>query len=425
MFPSRKPLFRTLRAHFAFIILLAAACQPAPSVVISTNTPRPPAVSIVTASPIPSDTASATPTSSPTPTLTDTPSPTFTATPVTPSATPTPTHTPTPTRTPTPTFTVTPSPTRTPYPTKKPGVTSTPVGAFAPLTVLPKPHLWLERPIAEDYVNFVEPNYRYGTTEQGTLPPHHGVEFFNPAGTPILAAAGGIVVFSAFDATTLLGPIPSFYGNVVVVELTQSWNDQPVYNLYGHMSAIAVKRGQFVQAGDVLGKVGGTGVANGGPHLHFEVRVGYNDYYSTRNPELWLKPFPKWGALAGRVVNSAGQLIPLVNVTIRSDEINNDAPVNRYLTTYAAETINPDPAYGENFVVGDLPPGTYIVSINTRKTLKQTVTIKSNEVTWIEFRDVTPPPTWTPTPTGTRMTATPTASATSTVAPTVEATPTP
>jgi hypothetical protein len=287
------------------------------------------------------------------------------------------------------------------------------------LASLPEPHLWLARPINEDGVNYVERTYTYGSTQQGALPPHHGVEFYNPVGTPILAAANGIVVFAGPDTVnTPISPMPNFYGNVVIVELSQSINGQPIYALYGHMSVVTVAPGQYVRTGEVLGKVGGTGVARGGPHLHFEVRVGYNDYYSTRNPELWLKPYPKWGTLVGRVVDKEGNLIPLAVISVRSENIDNDAPVNRYLTTYAAETVNPDPAYGENFVVMDLPPGTYTVQVGTTKTYKQTIVIKKDQITWVEFRDVNPPPTWTPTPTGTIFTSTPTATVSPTASPT-------
>jgi len=289
---------------------------------------------------------------------------------------------------------------------------------------LPEPHLWLERPIGEDGVDYVERTYTYGNTQQGALPPHHGVEFYNPAGTPVLAAAEGIVIFAGPDTTRVpLSPSANFYGNVIVVELSQSIGGQPVYTLYGHLSIINAVPGQYVRAGELLGKVGGTGVARGGPHLHFEVRVGYNDYLSTRNPELWLKPYPKWGTLVGRVVDSKGQPVPLASVSVRSGSINADSPVNRYLTTYAAETVNPDSAYGENFVVMDLPPGTYTVAAVTTKTYKQTIVIKPDQITWVEFRNVNPPPTWTPTPTGTLDTATPTITSTATAAAALTSTP--
>ena len=391
--------------------LLVAACQPDPSVSIFTNTPRPPAVSVNTSTPVPSDTLTLPPTLTLTATFTLTPS-------NTPTASPTYTHTPTltytPSLTPTPTFT------RTPYPTKVPGASATLVPTFAPLTSLPEPHLWFARPIDEDHENFITRTYTYGNTQNGSLRPHHGVEFYNPQGTPLYAVADGRVVFAGPDVTgKSIGPENNFYGNAVVIEHAQAINDQPLFTLYGHLSVVSVSPGQAVRRGDRLGEVGGTGVALGGPHLHFEVRVGYNDYDSTRNPELWLSPFPKWGTLVGRVVDSKGRLIPLAAVSVRSEQIEADAPVNRYLTTYAGETVNPDPAYGENFGVMDLPPGTYTVMVGGTKTYKQTVVIQPDQITFVEFRNVNPPPTWTPTVTGTQFTPT----AANTTLPTETATP--
>jgi hypothetical protein len=149
-----------------------------------------------------------------------------------------------------------------------------------------------------------------------------------------------------------------------------------------------------VEAAQILGSVGGSGVALGGAHLHFEVRVGFNHYESTRNPELWLRPFPRWGALAGRVVDPDGGLVPLANITIRSVELLNEdieGPITRFLYTYAAETINPDEQLGENFAVSDLPPGTYQVSVSTgRSSKKLTVEIERDKLAWVEFEDVLP-----------------------------------
>ena len=384
---------------FLFIVgtaLFFVSCQPDPIVNINTNTPRPPAVSLATNTPLPSDTPSLTPSLTPT------------ETPVTPSSTPSPTWTFTPSDTPTATATPTATFTRTPYPTKVLGATYTPMPALPVLNPLPEPHLWLARPIGEKGINYIERNYPYGNTENGMLRPHHGVEFFNPLGTPILAAAEGAVVFAGPDIGSIfIGPQSNFYGNVVVIEHAQSINGQPVFSLYGHMSSVEVVPGQFIHTGQEIGKVGGTGVALGGTHLHFEVRVGYNDYYSTRNPELWLKPFTKWGTLVGRVADRNGILVPLAAIAIRSEKLTEGTFVSRYLTTYAAETVNPDPAYGENFVVMDLPPGTYSVQVGTTKTYTQTVVIKPDQISWIEFANVNPPPTWTPTPTGTRYTSTP------------------
>ncbi len=47
----------------------------------------------------------------------------------------------------------------------------------------------------------------------------------------------------------------------------------PFLTLYGHLSSIAVRCGQLISAGSVIGGVGSTGVSTG-PHLHFEIRYG-------------------------------------------------------------------------------------------------------------------------------------------------------
>ena len=64
-----------------------------------------------------------------------------------------------------------------------------------------------------------------------------------------------------------------------------------MYTLYAHLSKVDVQAGDEVKAGDLIGKVGQSGVATGS-YLHFEVRKGGDgtDYFSTQNPELWLAP---------------------------------------------------------------------------------------------------------------------------------------
>jgi murein DD-endopeptidase MepM/ murein hydrolase activator NlpD len=212
------------------------------------------------------------------------------------------------------------------------------------------------------------------------------------------------VVFAGADRDVTLGPEPIFYGMAVVVRSQRAHLHQPVYVLYGHLETVTVSVGQLLAAGAPLGTVGGTGVAKGGSHLHLEVRVGHNDYRATRNPELWLRPYPDWGTLAGRVTDSHGKLLPLANITVRSEELDEEEadPFRRYLTTYVSETINPDELLGENFALADLPPGRYSVSVNTgHKVRTQKVTVLPDRLSWVEFTNVLPPATWTPTPTAT------------------------
>jgi murein DD-endopeptidase MepM/ murein hydrolase activator NlpD len=88
---------------------------------------------------------------------------------------------------------------------------------------------------------------------------HHGVDIFAPRGTPVLAAAGGIVTSVG---TNGLG------GNVV-------WIARPgrrEAHYYAHLEHQLVTPGTFVAAGDVIGTVGNTGNARGTlPHLHFGI----------------------------------------------------------------------------------------------------------------------------------------------------------
>ncbi|MGW0234293.1 M23 family metallopeptidase, partial [Streptomyces sp. NPDC002996] len=77
-------------------------------------------------------------------------------------------------------------------------------------------------------------------------------------GTPALASASGTVV----DVVPM--PNSSGYGNYVRVDHGGGWT-----SLVAHLDRITVARGQYVRAGDELGKVGSTGVSSG-PHLHYE-----------------------------------------------------------------------------------------------------------------------------------------------------------
>lgn len=86
---------------------------------------------------------------------------------------------------------------------------------------------------------------------------HTGVDFAAPMGTPVHAAAGGVVYFAGWWGG---------YGNVVILDHGGGWA-----TLYAHNSKLAVSAGQSVQAGQVISYSGSTGLSTG-PHVHFEVR---------------------------------------------------------------------------------------------------------------------------------------------------------
>jgi murein DD-endopeptidase MepM/ murein hydrolase activator NlpD len=88
---------------------------------------------------------------------------------------------------------------------------------------------------------------------------HTGLDIAGRTGTDIYAAADGVVVFS--------GPL-TVRGNATMIN-----HGQGVYTGYMHQSEILVKPGDIVKAGQLIGRVGGTGRVEA-PHLHWEVWVG-------------------------------------------------------------------------------------------------------------------------------------------------------
>jgi len=89
---------------------------------------------------------------------------------------------------------------------------------------------------------------------------HDGIDIAAPSGTPVRAAADGIVVH---NGNQLAG-----YGNLIILK-----HRSGQATVYAHNRINRVKVGQKVRAGDVIGEVGRTGRTTG-PHLHFEVREG-------------------------------------------------------------------------------------------------------------------------------------------------------
>jgi murein DD-endopeptidase MepM/ murein hydrolase activator NlpD len=87
---------------------------------------------------------------------------------------------------------------------------------------------------------------------------HTGLDFQASTGTPIVAAAGGVVVTQEYH---------SAYGNMVEID-----HGNDLITRYAHASAVFVKKGDLIKRGVKIAEVGSTGRSTG-PHLHFEVLV--------------------------------------------------------------------------------------------------------------------------------------------------------
>ncbi len=115
------------------------------------------------------------------------------------------------------------------------------------------------RPVADE-VSWVSSSYsrsRYHPVLHVNRP-HEGIDVSAPHGAPIRATANGRVVRTGQEAG---------YGKIVEISHGHGYR-----TLYGHISEVAVRRGERVERGDVIARVGETGLTSG-PNVHYEVHV--------------------------------------------------------------------------------------------------------------------------------------------------------
>ena len=169
------------------------------------------------------------------------------------------------------------------------------------------------------------------------------------------------------------------------LELDQKLDGQPVYALYGHVLNIAVEEGDRVERGQTVAEVGFGGAA-AVPHLHFEVRVGQNDYESTRNPMLWVAPPASRGLIIGRLIDPNGH--PWEGVWINARSLT-ESGVEQVTWSYLDDPrslINPDERYAENFVFSDVLPGKYRLYLEIQETrYTADVEVLGGEISTVEI----------------------------------------
>jgi murein DD-endopeptidase MepM/ murein hydrolase activator NlpD len=313
-----------------------------------------------------------------------------------PSAFPTivPTISPTAALSKTATATIPPDPLQFVYPTQ--GVL--PVAGWRP-PLYPTPwaptlydHFLFASPIAANEINTPVSDYRYGGVYFEDIV-HTGIDIPAPIGTPILAAGDGTVTWAGYGLFQGGYDPTDPYGLAVTIQHDFGYQNQPLYTVYGHMSEVDVVQGQHVRTGQQLGLVGETGVVTG-PHLHFEIRFGKNDFFATRNPELWLVPPIGYGIIAGRVMDGIGQLLYDQQITITDPQLEQ----NWFAWSYGKTTVNSDSYYQENLVIGDLPAGSYLLRADFGGVgFKMPIEVHAGMVSYFTFQGywgftVEPPP---------------------------------
>lgn len=143
----------------------------------------------------------------------------------------------------------------------------------------------MDVPESESYLPNSPREYRSGY--------HEGIDFPVSAGTPVLAAKHGHIVridqgfadWSALERNTALadalalGYTPE--RTLDKIRGRQVWIDHGdgIVTRYAHLQSVGrMQVGAYVEAGTVIGAVGSSGLPEGGPHLHFEIRIGDGFY---------------------------------------------------------------------------------------------------------------------------------------------------
>lgn len=104
--------------------------------------------------------------------------------------------------------------------------------------------------LSSKFGNRTHPKYKF-------VRHHNGIDLAVPEKTHVRAVLGGTVVFAGVYAG---------YGKLVTIQ-----HDKNDISMYGHLSEIRVNAGYTIKQGEILGRVGSTGISTG-PHLHFEWR---------------------------------------------------------------------------------------------------------------------------------------------------------
>ena len=243
------------------------------------------------------------------------------------------------------------------------------------------------RPITDGEGNpYVDPTSRYGSSFAGQAE-QMGIEFQNPAGTPVHAIADGVV---AFAGRTRSG------SNTVAILHDARIDGRYIYSSYGSNSSLTVSPGEHVSAGHVIARVGNTGGVRS-DRLNLTIQSSpvpdsatlFNPADSvparTLNPELYLEPRAGTGTLVGRVLDANGQPVPGARVYGLVLPYPTETPFS-WAETYS-EHGQPDPAYSENLAISDVPAGQYTLGVDIGgKRVWRRVRVEAGRITIVEFR---------------------------------------
>lgn len=155
---------------------------------------------------------------------------------------------------------------------------------------------------------------------------HRGIDIAAGYGTSIVAARSGTVRTVAYSSAR---------GNYCIIQHTGGYS-----TLYQHCSSISVRAGQTVSAGQVIAKVGSTGISTG-PHLHFEVQKNGTPV----NPLSYVRPSDTLANYTGGDIanNGTGGLGPTTDAADSAADAIHVPQVEAIWTKYEGDTPNKEP----------------------------------------------------------------------------------
>jgi hypothetical protein len=251
-----------------------------------------------------------------------------------------------------------------------------------PWAPLPHYHFYFSAPIAAKYPGDPIWDYRYGGILFGPDIIHSGIDLPAPRNAEVLAAGDGTVIWVGYGLYSgELGNLSDPYGLAIAVRHDFGYKGQMLFTVYAHLEDVKVIVGQHISTGNEIGLVGSSGMTTG-PHLHFEVRMGENDFWKTLNPELWIAPPQEYGVLVGRVMSTGGTRLD--SYTIYLKDLSSEKQYS--VKTYGPLTVNIDEFFNENVVLGDLPAGIYEINIPYGAlNRKETIQILPGQITFFTF----------------------------------------
>jgi N-acetylmuramoyl-L-alanine amidase len=237
----------------------------------------------------------------------------------------------------------------------------TPVATIPPTPQPPAPREAQSVAYAPLLLNPVNSNidqtWIYGE-KWGNLPIKYGVSFVAPRGTDVVASGNGAII--AADASGQTSDI-SPYRNYVIIRHDDAIDGKEVYTLYGQMETVTAVPGRRVHRGE---KIGTTDAPYAeaqfrSREFEFEVRIGGDSRAYVRNPELFINHATQGtGMIVGRLARTNGELLSgkQISDAKKPSELTNYS----YTMTYADGIPGTD-RWQENFVIGDVVPGKYVL----------------------------------------------------------------